>query len=150
MSFDAQNFLNATFSGANDTRLTPCPAGEFLAQITKIGVSQGTSARGEWTRLDVTVEISDPTVQQATGLPSKSVRSGVMLDVLPTGGLDMSKGRNVGLGRLREAAGLNDPSQPFSFNQLTGRMVKVKVGHRNDPNDPSVVYDEVKAFLKAA
>jgi hypothetical protein len=70
-----------------------------------------------------------------------------MLDLDPNGGLDMAEGKNVGLGRLREALGLNDPTESFSFNMLPGRMAKVRVGHREDSRDPEIKYAEVQAVV---
>ena len=68
-----------------------------------------------------------------------------MLDLAATGGLDMSEGKNVALGRLREALGLNDPSQSFSFHQLPGLMGRVNVTHRVVGED---TFADVKAVTK--
>jgi hypothetical protein len=70
----------------------------------------------------------------------------VMLDLTDSGQLDMAKGRNVRLGRLREALDLNAPGRPFSFAMIQGRMAKVKVGHRVDGED---IYAEVRANARA-
>jgi hypothetical protein len=64
-----------------------------------------------------------------------------MLDLTPGGGLDLGKGKNVGLGRLREAVRLNDSSKPFSFAQLPGQAARVTVSHRIDGED---TYSEIK------
>ena len=62
-----------------------------------------------------------------------------------SGGLDMGKGRNVGLGRLREALNLNQPGQSFSFSMIPGRLAKVSVSHRIDGEN---IYAEVKAVAR--
>ena len=59
----------------------------------------------------------------------------------------MGKGQNVGLGRLREAVGLNSPGQPFAFSMLTGRVAKVVVKHRIHEDK---IFAEVKAVAKMA
>jgi hypothetical protein len=74
-----------------------------------------------------------------------NVRQGIMLDLTPDGGVDTTEGKNVPLGRLRAAVGLNDPSVEFAFNQLPGRMAKVKVSQRPDDRDPEIVYAQVDA-----
>jgi hypothetical protein len=149
MSFDPTNLLNISVDQANDTRLSPCPEGEYQAIIEKVDIKNGISQKNNmpWVRLDVNVSIDDPAVEAAIGRRPK-LRGGVMLDLTDNGTLDLSKGKNTGLGRLREAAGKNLPGVPFKFTDLEGQLVKVKVSHRTDPNDPSIVYDEVKAFLK--
>ena len=68
-----------------------------------------------------------------------------MLDTNPQGGLDMSAGKNVGLGRLREAVGKNDPDVAFSFHQLPGAAGKVSVTHRLVGED---TFAEIKAVTK--
>lgn len=149
MSFNPEAFMNAVFTEANDTTITPCPAGEFPAQITELTPKSGTISKGDragetWARLDILWETTDPVAQAATGREKVRVRQGVMLDLLPNGGLDMSKGKNVQLGKLREAVGLNVPGAPFSPAQLVGRSARIVVGHRIDERDGVTIQAEVK------
>jgi hypothetical protein len=150
MSFDADAFLNSSVSGSNDTKIIPCPIGEFMGVISKIEPRTWQSKDGTKTgiTLDVSWLIEDAGAKAATGRDEVVVRQGIMLDVTPGGGLDMGQGRNIGLGRLREAVGKNGPGEPFSFNMLPGLMAKVSVGHRENRDDPSVVYAEVKMTAK--
>ncbi len=69
-----------------------------------------------------------------------------MLDIDDAGRLKTGESANVGLGRLREAVGLNQPGQPFSLGMLQGRSLRFIVGHRADPNDAAKIYEDVKAF----
>ena len=64
-----------------------------------------------------------------------------MLDLTPSGSLDTSKGKNIGLGRLREAVGQNKPGQAFSFQNLPGLMAKITIKHRLVDDD---TFAEVK------
>lgn len=150
-NFDPSQLLNITVEGANDTRLIPVPEGEYAAIIEDVQMRSGVSQKTQepWARLDLKCSIEDSQLQATIGR-KPSVRGGVMLDLTDQGTLDLGRGRNIGLGRLREACGLNQPGQSFSFTQLVGQYVKVRVGHRADPKDPSLVYDEVKAFAKAS
>ena len=68
-----------------------------------------------------------------------------MLDLTDSGSMDMGKGRNVGLGRLREALNLNQPGQVFSFSMIPGRLAKVAVSHRIDGEN---IYAEVKSLAR--
>ncbi len=148
-TFDAKNLLEVAFTQSNDTKLIPTPEGEYMAVIEAIDIKSGVSQKNNepWARLDCSVAIDDPQVESQIGRKPK-IRAGVMLDILESGGLDLGKGRNVQLGRLREATGKNQEGVPFRFQDLIGQIVKVKVSHRPDPKDPAVIYDEVKAFLK--
>lgn len=147
--FDADSFLNSAVTGSNSTKVIPCPIGEYPAVIDKIAARQWQSKDGQQTgvALDVTWSVEDDGARAATSRENVQVRQGVMLDLAADGSLDMGESKNVGLGRLREAVGLNDPSVEFSFNQLPGQMAKVKVGHRPDQRDPEIIYAQVDAVV---
>jgi len=68
-----------------------------------------------------------------------------MLDLDSQGRVDMSKGKNIGLGRLREAVGKNNEGEQFSFSMLPGLMAKIAVTHRINGED---TFAEVKAVAK--
>lgn len=144
--FDPEIFLQSSIQGANDTKTIPVPIGEYTAVIEKITPRQWQSKDGSQTgiALDVQWLIDDQSVKEALGRDSVTCKQGIMLDT-NNGALDMSKGKNIGLGRLREAVGLNDPSKPFSFHELPGRVAKISVSHRISGED---TYSEVKAVSK--
>lgn len=144
MSFDPQAFLDASITEANDTKIIPVPMGEYLAVIEKIAPRQWQSKDGTQSgiALDIVWIIEDQDVKDFLGRDNVTVKQGIILDMLPSGGLDMSKGKNVGLGRLREAVGQNKPGQAFSFQNLPGLMAKVTVKHRLVEED---TFAEVKA-----
>jgi len=148
--FDADSFLQSSTTEANDTKIIPCPPGEFAAIIDKITPKQVQFNGGTETRivLDVQWLIEDAGAKAATGRDVVTVKQAIFLDTTPTGGLDMAQGKNVALGRLREAVGKNTPGEPFSFAMLPGLMAKVSVSHRPDKNDPSISYAEIKLATK--
>lgn len=129
--FDPNTFASMTFTGANSTESSPIPTGEYLATCTKQEITAWRSKDGSKNGLKSTLmfEIEDPKVIEATGRPKSSIRHEIMLDLTAEGGLDMGKGMNVNLGRTRAAMGLNDPSQPFSFDMFVGRQAVVSVKH---------------------
>lgn len=148
MSFDPNQFLDMQFTDANDTVLRPVPVNEYVAVCDKCELRPWTS-KDDPTKsglaLDLQWEIDDAALQEELGRKPK-VKQGIMLDMTADGtGFDMGKGRNVGLGRLREALGLNTPGQPFSFSMMPGKVAKISVTHRVDKNNPEVIYAEVKA-----
>lgn len=150
MSFDPQSLLQLSIDQPLDTRMVPCPEGEYRAVIENVEAKSGVSQKNQqaWARVDVMCSIDDPSLEAQIGRKPR-VKGGVMLDLTEQGTLDLSKGKNTGLGRLREATNKNQPGVPFKFTDLIGQMVKVRVGHRADPNDPSIIYDEVKGFTRA-
>ncbi len=146
-TFDPQAFLDAQTTETNDTRVLPCPVGEWPATIDSVDIKSGVGQKsGEpWTKLAVKWVIEGCPANQLAERDKIFTQQGVMLDLTESGGLDMGKGKNVQLGRLREAVGLNQPGQPFSFRMLIGRSAKVSVSHREYEGN---LYDEVKGAVR--
>lgn len=148
-NFNPDTFLNFSSDAALDTKRIPCPEGDWNAQISKIDVRPWQS-KSDPTKsgvaLDVTYEVLDQEPRDVTGQAKVIVRQGIMLDLTPENGIDYSKGKNITLGRLREAVGQNVPGKPWAPSMLNGMFVKVKVKHRIDGED---IYDEVKGTAKA-
>lgn len=135
-------FLNTETKGSFDTKIVPVPEGEYEGVVEKLDVRSGTSEAGnDWTALDVTWDIQDPSVAKATGRDKNTVRQSLFLDMTDNGSLDSATGKNVGLGRLREAVGQNDKSKSWSPRMLEGKRARVLVSHR-------VYNDEVFADVK--
>ena len=147
MSFDAQSFLDATITGSNDTKIIPVPIGEYMGIIDKVTPRQWQSKDGTQSgvAIDILWLIEDAGVKQLLGRETVTCKQGIMLDLNASGGLDLSKGKNIGLGRLREAIGKNEEGQSFSFSQLQGTCAKVSVSHRISGED---TFAEVKGVAK--
>lgn len=148
MSFDPNTFLNMTVEETNDTKSIPCPAGEYLAIAEKIDIKTWSARDGSSSglKVDILWDIQDDNVKALLGRDSVKVGQQQMLDLTDTGQLDMGKGKNIGLGRIREALNLNVAGQPFSFGMIQGRMAKVLVSHRAVGED---VYAEIKKIAAA-
>lgn len=147
---DPSSFLEQTITGAFSTQRIPVPKGEYPAIIKEIGhrTMDSKQAPGTVTHmLDVTFGIDDANVKEVTGLPEPSVRQTIFLDLTTddTGRtvLDGSAGKNIQLGRLREAAGQNDPNTPWSFNMLVGAAVVVSIEHNPGTKDPRDTFANV-------
>lgn len=146
--FSPEQFLDMQTTEANDTKLVPVPAGEYIAMIDEVKARtwkkrDDPSVGG--IALDVTWLVDDEGVKALLGRDKVTVKQGLMLDLTESGGLDMGKGKNVGLGKLREAVGLNVPGQPFAPSMLTGRPARIKVEHRVDGDQ---IFADVKAVTK--
>lgn len=146
--FNPDQFLDMQVTESNDTKVIPVPVGEYTAIIGEVKCRQWQSKADpskSGLALDLIWEIDDSAVKELLGRDKVTVKQGCMLDITESGGLDMGKGRNVGLGRLREATGLNTPGQPFSFSMLNGRLGKISVSHRIDGD---TIFAEVKQVAK--
>jgi hypothetical protein len=149
-SFDPDTFLNETVDSEMSTRVIPCPPGEYQAMISGVGMREFTYKKGDRAgqagfSLDVTWEIQDEGVKSSVGRDNVTVRQSMLLDFTPSGSLDTSDGRNIGLGRLREAVGQNKPGAPWSPRMLEGNVAVVLVEHRVDGDD---LYAEIKKVRK--
>jgi hypothetical protein len=150
--FNPDQFVQDTIDGQMSTTIELIPAGEYDAILTEVGKARrisGTSSSGneyDFAAIDLFFEINDPVLSEKIGRSTLRVKYGLNLDLDPTTGkLDVRKGKNVALGRLREAAGQNKLGQPWSFNNLlhTGPYVIV-VDHVPNKNNPEVIYEQVK------
>ena len=145
--FDPNTFLQETVTGANDTKYPVIPAGEYPALVDKIDVRQMDDKNkpgNKFTVLDVTWSIEDAHVREATKMEKVTARQSVFLNLdTSTGKLDMQKAKNVQLGKLRDALGLNDPDRPFAFSQFVGQPATVRIEHTANPNDPESPYSNV-------
>ncbi len=143
-NFDPQAFLDSSVTEANDTKIIPVPQGEYVGVIDKVTPRPWTSKDGTSSgiAIDILWLVEDQDVKTFLDRDIVTCKQGIMLDMLPSGALDMGKGKNIGLGRLRDAVGLNTPGQPFSFQQLPGMMAKITVKHRLVDED---VFAEVKS-----
>ena len=146
--FDPSQFLEQQTTQANDTKLVPVPVGEYTAIVEKVDARQwrkkdDPSVSG--IALDIIWELDDEAVKALLGRDKVTAKQGIMLDLSETGGLDMGKGKNVSLGKLREATNLNEPGRPFAASMLVGRAAKIRIEHRIDGDN---IFADVKAVTK--
>lgn len=126
MSFDPDQFLNTSTDAPMSTEFTPVPEGEYNAVVSKIEARQTSNGKSI---LDVVWAIDDEIVRKVTGMDNPTCRQTIWLDVTDSGALDISKGKNIGLGRLREALGQNKPGA-WAPSMLIGNVARVLISHR--------------------
>lgn len=147
-AFDPATFMDATIDQALDTKIIPIKSGEYPGVAAKVE-TRGWTGKADPTKsgvaLDVTWELESPEQTTATGREKLNVRQSIMLDITEQGGLDVGKGKNVRLGALRDALGLNVAGQPFNFRMIEGRRAKVKVGQRVDGQQ---IFNDVDGVTK--
>lgn len=147
--FDPNTFMQATFEESNSTESIPCPVGEYDGLIEKVDIVQWNSRDGQKSglKLQLIWNIMSDEVRAVTGRAENKVRQDIMLDLTDSGMLDMGKGMNVRLGKLREATGTNVAGEPFGFPMLNGRTAKVSIKHRAG-EQPGELFAEVGGVVK--
>lgn len=140
--FDPDNFMSTQVTEASSTTYEPIPEGEYNAVIKEVKPRSTESGK---VILDVTWSIDDQAVKDKTGLADPTTRQSIFLDLTPSGGLDASRGKNIQLGRLREALGQNENGKPWSPAQLLGNVARVTLKHRMYEGN---IYADVKGVAK--
>lgn len=150
--FNPDEFKGSTTTEQGSTSVTPCPVGEWVGKIEEVKFRQASGKKDPsqtYTFADISYEIDNDEVRRICDRDKVTVRQSIIVDVTPDGkGLDMAKGKNVGLNRVRDAVGQNQPGQPWAPGMLEGKVLKVKVKHRADDNDPTILYGEVASVGK--
>ena len=155
-TFDPATFENMVIEDANETTSTPVPEGEYIAivdsaRINTIKIKNGPNAGQERPILRVGLEIQDDEGKLKSLLNREKivVRYDVWLDVTEAGTLAFGPNQNVGLGRLREACGLNRPGKPFNFKMLEGQGPLAITVTNTEDTERGTVYDNVTRVSKA-
>jgi len=143
-AFDPDLFMNTTVSTVLPTKMVPVPPGEYTAIIDDVKTRQNTDGS---VVMDVSWSIDNADVAAKTGRTKNVVRQSIWLD-FENGVLAASEGKNVGLGRLRDALGQNTGA-PWSPTMLKGGVAKVKVVP-NINKDTGEDYGKVVAATKLA
>lgn len=130
-TFDPSSFLNTTYTTASATAYIPVPEGVHTAITGQVEVTEGKSKKDNkpYYQLVVPFVIDSPEVKEVLGRDEVRMTMRVFLEV-ENGVLATGPGRNVQLGRLREALGCNDEGQEFTLSMLSGKAAKVSVKHR--------------------
>lgn len=153
-NFDPAVFESIIIEDANETKSTPIPEGEYNAiadsvRIRSVDITKGERAGTTVPILEVMWQIMDDTGKLAELLNRDKivVRQDIWLDV-QDGALSFGPNLNVGLGRLREAVGLNKPGKPFSFKMIEGQG-PVRISVTQKVQDSGDVYNNVSKVMKA-
>lgn len=140
-AFDPSVFLDAQVNEVNEKR-PPLPtenpdhaSGLYLAVIGEIKTDSGTISKGDnagkpWVSMLIPLRIQVPSAVQGLGIPQEiTLTDRAFLDLTPQGALDNSKGKNRRQKDYRDATGTNQAGVPWSWRQLQGKTVMVRVNH---------------------
>lgn len=132
--FDPESFLSQKVGEKLDTVIIPCPPGNYVGLISKIDIRSWVKKDDptiSGVNLDVLVRLNSSTpgneaILEECGVEEIVVKGGIRLDINDEGtGLAKGKGKNVPLGKLLEAVGLNNGDS--ELNDLLNQLVLVKV-----------------------
>lgn len=148
MTFDPQAFLNQAAGVKLDEQRELPAEGEYLAIANEPKVEAKTSKEGKpFYTFEISWDVQDQAELQRLGRDKLPVRQQGFLDVKEDGSLDFGKQKNITLGQIFAALGMNDGSGTLA--RIAGQMARVKVSHRPDRNNPERIYAEVARVGKA-
>lgn len=139
-AWDPSQFLNQPQAGNIQTKYIRVEPGEYPAVISKLDYRTlpKKDKPSELSHiLDVIYMVDDERQREVTGMKEPTVRQSIFLDLVD-GKLDRSTNKNIQLGRLLDAVGLNDRPE-WVFNDLIGRacfIVVTQTPNERDPADP--------------
>lgn len=154
---DYSHLLEQEINAPNSTAFEQCPEGEYIARLDDFELSTA-----EWTdkstgqprsapTLRITWHILDEGVKAQLKMDQVRVQQDLFLDLdEATGQLSTDKNKNIQLGRIRTAVGLNEPGQRFSLSMLKGSApATVRVTHQADKKDPEIKRARVTGVTRA-
>ena len=147
-TFDPDLFLGGEMKGGFETSYARVSPGEYSAMIDGVKVRKVNTKDGERAVMDITWLILDEEVKKETELERPTCRQGFFLDINDKGGLERGKNKNVGLGRLFAAIGI-DQGDKWSPEGLKGYLGTVRIEHKPNEDDPENPYANVTRVAAA-
>ena len=132
MQLDPDVFMQTAVTGASSTRVEQADPGEYTAVVDELEFNTFPGRKDPsrtFSKLRVKWSLDDAALKEKLGRNKITVSQDMFLDVTDSGILDMREGKNVSLGRLREAVGQNAADRPWAPNMLVGAVAKVRVEH---------------------
>ena len=125
-------------AGEMSTEYPLVPEGEWLGLSGKPAARQAPDKNDpnkKWTFLDLPWTFDDPIILKEMNRDGGTVqaRFSCILELTPEGKLDTSEGKNVKLGQLRAALGLNQDG--FRLADLEGHTATCQVKHETGKDD---------------
>ena len=150
--FNPETFLDSAITEVQVKR-PPLAAGRvFQAIIGEVKSrpwvkKDDPSKSGYAVDLPLTIDLTTyPDELKRLGTDRVIMKDSIMLDLNEGGAIDTSPGKNGKLRRYRDSLGMNVPGQPFTFRAMTGRIIGVKVKHREYEGE---LYEDVDSVVKA-
>jgi len=149
-TFSVEMFQDLVAEGAMSTKFEPIPEGEYEAVVEEVEAQVLETDDGPRPTLRLTWKIIGPDVeklQEQLGRQQLTVSQTVFLDIDEVDGkavLSTAKGKNVQLGRIREALGQNT-GKKWSISMLQGAgPAIIQVKHSAAKDDPERIFANVR------
>lgn len=152
-AFSPDIFLQTNYQETTSTVASLLPKDTYVGIIKDLVPRQvqGTKDTTKWYLfMDFNVEIGTPAaLKEELGRDISKIRHSVGVELIEgSNAIDMGKGKNVQLGRIRDAAGQNVSGQAWAPGMLNGAMVKVDVTQEPSDKDPLIKYNRIASFGK--
>jgi hypothetical protein len=162
--FDAEAFLGSEQSAGFDTRYPLHKAGDWEGYIgaadKDIAIrsfdakDKNTGEDITYTTMEVMLYTDNPAALSEGAVAPARCRLSIFLDLTPDGKtIDMSPGKNKGLGYLLTATGFQDKTgkvlKPWSKSKLAGLRLKYTVTHSPQKKNPAELQDSVSKVAAA-
>lgn len=152
--FNVSQFLTTETTDVGSTSFIPVPDGTYTAVLKELKAGQGKNKEGQdsyWFDAVLQLDDADGSIKAVTGMEENRLQQRLFLDVTPSGGLDMSAGKNIGLNRIREALGQNRPGVAWSPAKMTGQVLRVEVQQKMDDSvSPPIMRARIKGFMSTS
>ena len=146
--FNAELFMQQEYESETSTKLILPPADDYQAVIDSLLARQTTTKEGElFTYFNVAWELTDQKAKDACKRDKVLCYQMVPVDLTDSGSIDMSEGKSIQLGRVRDAVGQNKSTR-WSPTQLKGAYATVKVTHSLDKRDNETMNANVVKVTK--
>lgn len=135
--FSQENFLDDEAGGPMSTERVLIPADTYKGcYIKDVKPQEGLIKKGDrtgqpWARVNFVWVIDSPELRDKLIRAEVTINQGIMLDLDDNGEIDTRKGRNVRLGRLRKALGINDG--PIRWRDFVNKPATLQIEHK--PSD---------------
>lgn len=144
--------LNQTVEEPLETRITPVPEGDYIAQPDGPPTLESFQGKKDpsksFIRLTMIWDIQDEGLKASLNRTEVKVRQQFIIDLDSNGKLATGPDKNVRLGQLFEAGGLNAGGASIAQLGNIGRCL-IRVKQRADESDPETKYSEVSKVVKA-
>ena len=148
--FDPDLFLGTETDASNATKVEPIPECDLPGVIESVSSRSFMNKAGdkEFFVIEVKWALDAPHIAEELGRDKLVSSQTIFLDINEQGNLEMGKGKNVGLGRLREAVNQNADGRAWAPTMLVGAGPALcKIAHRFNGED---AFDEVKSVTALA
>ncbi len=137
-NFDPDLFMQMEVQDAGSTEYLKIPESDegYPAVIKKVEgktinfFDKETGEPQSFPAVEITWEVDSEKVREYMGQPHPQIRQMLFLEFNDKNMLDMGKGKNVELNRIRDALGQNVPG--WKFSNLENAVAKIMVRHKKD------------------